>query len=121
MATYTCDFSGERGAERQVQRRNVEATGYYWNTATSTIDGTIQRTPLFEAPQSLGLGLNKNTVTTDTRVFSHNSAPELISNLHAETECMDWYGCQKPESHQPLTYFRYHVRTVLYIYFIPVV
>jgi hypothetical protein len=116
-----CDFSCERGAERQVQRRNVEATGYYWNTATSTIDGTIQRTPLFEAPQSLGLGLNKNTVTTDTRVFSHNSAPELISNLHAETECMDWYGCQKPESHQPLTYFRYHVRTVLCIYFIPVV
>ena len=25
-----CDFSGERGAERQVQRRN-EATGYYWH------------------------------------------------------------------------------------------
>ena len=62
-----CDFSGERGAERQVQRRN-EATGYYWNTATSTIDGTIQRTPLFEAPQSLGLGLNRSTSIARPRV-----------------------------------------------------
>jgi hypothetical protein len=49
-----CDFSGERGAERQVQRRN-EATGYYWNTATSTIDGTIQRTPLLPCSRSTSI------------------------------------------------------------------
>lgn len=43
-----CDFSGERGAERQVQRRN-EATGYYWHR---DIDGTTagRGTPAYLAP-----------------------------------------------------------------------